>query len=232
MVVKAKQFLHKITAWSYSRLRDYKKCPQLAKFKYVEKIPEPGSPAMDRGNLLHGVLEKFVRGELKVLPAELKRHETVLKEYRKRYKGGKIHVEQQWAFTDKWKETGWFDKDAWCRVKMDLCEDKGEIVEGIDHKTGKFRPGEYDDQLFQYCVAMLLRFPNAQEARATLVFHDVDVKTPPTLLLKRQFLEKALLRLEREVEPMLNDTRFSPLPGPHCRWCYQSKTKGGKCKVG
>jgi hypothetical protein len=232
MVVTAKKTINRIMAWSYSRLRDYKKCPLMAKFKYIDKIPEPENPAMKRGNEIHGVLEQFVTGTLKALPAEVKRHEPLLKDYRKRYKGGKIHVEQQWAFTKEWKATGWFDKDAWCRVKMDVCEDKGALVEGIDHKTGKFRPGEYDDQLFQYCVAMLLRFPDAQEARATLLFHDVEVDKPPTLLLKRQFLAKALEKLEREVTPMLNDTRFAPLPGPHCRWCYQSKHKGGKCKVG
>ena len=225
-----KKLTKQITAWSYSRLRTYKQCPQLAKFKFIDKLPEPSSVALDRGNEVHKLLEQFVKGEIKTLPKDLKRNRAAMMDYRKRYPKGKIHCEEEWCFNAKWESTGWFDADAWCRVKMDLCEDTGRVVVGVDYKTGKYRPGEYNGQLLQYCASMLLKFPDAEEARAELMFFDVDAP-PVQLRLKRQFLQQTLDKLNAEVEPMLNDTRFAPMPGPLCKWCNFSKEKGGPCKV-
>ena len=42
-----------INQWSYSRLSCYEKCPKQAEFKFIKKIKEPGSPAMDRGKDMH-----------------------------------------------------------------------------------------------------------------------------------------------------------------------------------
>lgn len=226
MVKKAAQ---RITAWSYSRAKDYKQCPQKAKFKYIDKLPDPGSPAMERGNIIHKQLEEYVIGKISTLPKELERHKKRLDAWRKAHPKGKIHVEQQWAFDSNWNPVDWFSPNAWLRVKMDLCEEEGIVVHGVDHKTGKFRAGEYSDQMQQYCAAMLLRFPKAKEAHMELMFHDVE-GTAKTFL-KRQFLSDVLAKMKKNVEPMFADTRFAPLPGPLCKWCPYSKEKGGPCKV-
>ena len=42
-----------IPQWSYSRLTCFEKCPKQAEFKFVKKIKEPGSAAMDRGKEVH-----------------------------------------------------------------------------------------------------------------------------------------------------------------------------------
>ena len=42
-----------INQWSYSRLSCFEKCPKQAEFKFVKKLKEPGSPAMDRGKHIH-----------------------------------------------------------------------------------------------------------------------------------------------------------------------------------
>ena len=224
------KILKRITSWSYSRLKTWEQCAQLAKFKYIDKLPEPGSPHLDRGNAVHKQLEDYVQG-FGELPAELRsRHGKELKAMRACFAKGIAHVEEQWCFTKDWKSTGWFDADAWCRVKMDYCRDGGKVVDGVDYKTGKYRPGEYAGQLLQYCAAMLLMFPQAEEANCKLMFFDVDA--PPTQLkLKRAYLQQTLNKLNEKVEPMLADTRFAPTPGPLCKWCAFSKTKGGPCKV-
>lgn len=219
----------KITAWSYSRLRDYKQCPQKAKFKYIDKLPEPGSPAMERGNEVHKMLEDYVQGKIAKLHADFTRHKKRLDGWRKAFIKGNIHIEQQWAFDKDWNGVDWFAPTAWCRVKMDLCEDKGKAIYGVDHKTGKFRPGEYNDQMQQYCAAMLLRFPEADEAHIELMFHDVEGSAKT--FLKRAYLQQTLDKLNLMVTPMLNDTRFAPLPSKLCGWCAFSKKKGGPCKV-
>jgi len=44
-------------ALSPSRALDFKQCPQLYKFRVIDKIPEPPSPALARGNVVHAALE-------------------------------------------------------------------------------------------------------------------------------------------------------------------------------
>lgn len=44
---------------SPSRAGDFTQCPQLYKFRAVDKLPEPPSSAMAKGTLVHGVLEEL-----------------------------------------------------------------------------------------------------------------------------------------------------------------------------
>jgi putative RecB family exonuclease len=44
---------------SPSSARDFKTCPQLFKFRSVDRLPEPPSPAAARGTLVHAVLERL-----------------------------------------------------------------------------------------------------------------------------------------------------------------------------
>lgn len=230
-----------IKQWSYSRLRDYKKCAQMAKFKYIDKMRDDGSPAMERGNALHTALERFIVGAAKKFeentnpefkPYDIERHKNLVLAMRKAYPTGRVHIEQQWAFTKDWVRCDWFAPDVYYRSKMDVAVEATRKIYGYDHKSGRFRPGEYDDQLFQYCIALLLVFPEAEEAVVELLFYDCDVLTPVRKTLKRAFLQQAIERLEREAAPMLADKRFAPTPGQHCMWCPGSKKRGGPCQVG
>ena len=46
-----------IKQWSYSRLSCFEKCPKQAEFKFIKKIKEPGSAAMDRGKDIHNMIK-------------------------------------------------------------------------------------------------------------------------------------------------------------------------------
>jgi CRISPR/Cas system-associated exonuclease Cas4 (RecB family) len=217
--------VRRITQWSYSRFRDWKQCPAKAAFKYIDKLEEPGSEAMERGNRVHKELEQHLLGKLKRFSAEVGPH--FLKELDKLRKVKGLLVEEQWAFTVDWVMTEWFAKDVWLRVKMDVAWQDKDTAEGIDHKTGKFRPGEYDDQMFQYCIALLLAFPKAKKARVRLWFHDNGMTDQK--VLTRPFLEQSLAKLKAQVQPMLLDEVFPPTPNDKCKWCHFSKKKGGPC---
>ena len=67
-----------IHQWSYSRLSCFEKCPKQAEFKFVKRIKEPGSPAMDRGKDMHKLCEEYIRGHFDEIPKELKTLKTVL----------------------------------------------------------------------------------------------------------------------------------------------------------
>lgn len=46
-------------ALSPSRAKDYQQCPLLFRFRSIDRLPEPPSPAAARGTLVHSVLERL-----------------------------------------------------------------------------------------------------------------------------------------------------------------------------
>ena len=51
--------LEHMPALSPSRAADFMQCPLLYRFRVIDKLPEPPTPAMARGTLVHGVLENL-----------------------------------------------------------------------------------------------------------------------------------------------------------------------------
>lgn len=213
-----------ITSWSYSRFSVYEKCPAKAKYKFIDKLPDPGNEAMERGNLIHKLAEQYVKGEVKKLPPELSRFKDEFKELKK----SKPMVEESWSFTKDWKQTTWNDwANCAVRIKVDAaCLDK-ETLYVIDHKTGKKREG-YSDQLSLYALAGALIFPAVKKISTQLWFLDSgEVVADEYNAAETPELQK---EWDRKVKPMLNDKRFVPKPSHECRWCPFSKSKGGPCK--
>lgn len=214
----------KITSWSYSRYAVYKECPAKAKYKFIDKLPEPPSPAMERGIAIHKMAEDYVNGDLRKLPDELK----LFKDEFKELKASAPMVEETWAFTKDWDETRWNDwNNCSVRIKTDAsCLDEDELYV-IDHKTGKMREG-YGDQLSLYGLAGMLKFPHIKKVHTQLWFLD----SGDQVLQEYDITEmKGLLDgWNAKVAPMLNDVRFAPKPNYGCRWCAFSKSKGGPCK--
>jgi CRISPR/Cas system-associated exonuclease Cas4 (RecB family) len=215
----------RITAWSYSRWRDYKVCPAYAKFKYVNKLKEPGSPAMDRGSAIHQIAEDYVRkGSTKArMPRELM---LLSKRVKLLCENGAV-PEAQWAFNSKWVPVDWFASDAWCRVKADVWMRIGNELTVVDYKTGQKRDG-YEDQLDLYALGALLQFPDVTLVKPEIWYVDsgevVDGITYTRLDVKR--LQK---QWESRTRIMLLDTRFSPNPNYICRRCHFRKANGGPC---
>ena len=217
----------KIVAWSHSRWALYTECPQHAKFKFIDKLPEPQGPALARGSDIHAQIEKYLLKGGKV-PEVAK---SLAKEYRELRKM-KPFVEQQLAFTKSWAPTGWFSSDAWCRIMIDAMVPprKEPIARVYDHKTGKVKEaGEYDTQLELYNLSTFLQYSETQTAEAKLLFtdHGKVIASEP---MQRKDVDAAKKVWEKRVTPMLNDTKFSPNPGRSCMWCPHAKSKGGKCK--
>lgn len=213
----------KITAWSYSRWRDYEKCPQLAKFKHVDKMKEPGNAAMNRGSEIHKMAEEYAGGKLKKMPAELAKFKTAFTALKK----SNPLCEQDWAFTDTWGLTGWFDGNAWLRVKVDAAYELKTTVVIIDHKTGQVKD-DYADQCELYAIAGMLVFPNAEEIHTKLWF--LDHGEERVMVYAKRELEALKKKWLKQTKNMLTDTRFPPRPGNYCRFCHFRKTNGGPCQ--
>jgi putative RecB family exonuclease len=230
-----------IKAWSPSRLNDYDTCPAKAKYKYIDRLPEPPAPALDRGTRIHAEAEAYIIGK-GVVPADLVRVEDELLELRKGYRKGRVRVEQSIALDETWTPVDWFSRNAWLRCKLDVVElgasgknKKRLILEATvtDWKTGKNNPRDaekHGDQLNLYALAVISA-GIAETVRARLVFTDTgEVVTKMEGCLTTKDVLTARENWVERVKPMMSDTTFDPTPNFTCRWCAFSKAAGGPCK--
>jgi PD-(D/E)XK nuclease superfamily len=246
-----------ISAWSHSRFNTYGQCPAKAGFLYIQKLKEPDSPAGQKGTRVHALAAVVASGELpamnkdnavfygelkelhkslqksKKLPKEL---ETFREEFLDLRKRTGIITEAEWCFTAAWEPTGWFDRDAWLRIKVDLHYLEVKKTKTLrrtrvvlrDYKTGKEHLEEHDNQRSLYGLGALLVYPDVTEAEVSHWYLDlgkeskVDIFPASTLdALKAEWMKK--------ITAMMNDTTFAPRPGDYCRWCAFAKAKGGPC---
>lgn len=238
MNFKAKT-IPRLTSWSYSRYNDWRSCPLKAKYKHIDKLKEPGSPAMDRGNKIHKDAEAFIKGLLAKLPAELMLFKDEFKALKALYKkkARPMIVEDNWAFTKDWTETRWDDwVGCWVRIKLDCAH---YVADGVmvvtDWKSGKissYKTMEYMEQLELYALAALLLYPHLEEVQVRIGWTDAGEMYPKDA--PARYFPTDAKRLLKEwngrVKPMMADTKFVPKPNNDCRWCFfgeAGKAKGG-----
>jgi len=219
-----------ITAWSFSRWQVYDECPYRAKLKFLERRPEPSSPAGERGDLVHKSGEGFLLNpKLRKVPEGFTKFATQLRELRK----CGAQPELQLTFTKNFEaQTGWFESNAWCRIKIDALVPL-EDSRVVDYKTGKVHPEKHRLQGELYGLGGLLIDPRPIPKRRTTVEfwyldHGPQMTEPVTYTGKDlPALKKAWLT---RTKAMLTDRTFKPKPGAACRYCHFSKARGGPCK--
>jgi hypothetical protein len=226
--------IERITSWSFSRYETYKECPLKAKLKFIDRKKEPGSVALDRGNLVHKLAEDYTLGKIKKLPEELK----LFKGEFAMLKKTKAAVETTLAFRSDWTPTTYDDwKGCWVRIKTDAMYVQKDVVTVIDHKTGQPRDIS-SEQMELYGLGALLAVPQAKVARADLYYLDKGIikganaedAKPGEWEYKRADVPLLKKAWEVRVKPMLTDTRFAARPGNYCKWCHFRKSNGGPCK--
>lgn len=233
----ASKTVKRITSWSFSRWSVYEACPRAAKYKFIDKLKEPGSAAMDRGTVLHKQCEEYLKKGGRI-PKDVKLIGDTLKDFKKR---GAL-AEADFTFKQDWSPTRWDDwNNAWCRIKADVTiapvvDSETPTAEVHDFKTGGQRKLENNDfeeyftQLELYGLAGLLTFPTAQLVKASLVFIDFGKIVEAPEILKRGDEKKLMKKWEIRTKRMLSDTTFKPKPGNACRWCTFSKANNGPCE--
>lgn len=221
----------RVTSWSPSKLTAYESCPAAVRYKYIDKLPEPPSPVLERGTAIHAAAEEYVTGRAKSLAPDLVAVKKLLATLRKDYRAKKVRVELELAFNREWRACHWLAKDVYVRFKLDvlhLLKDGAARV--IDWKTGRFKPDGHDSQLSAYAVGALSS-GLAKRVSAQLVFTDGgQVVDSPAGELSLDGLPAAQKAWDKRAAPMLADTTFAPRPGNSCRWCAYSTNRGGPCK--
>lgn len=219
-----------MTAWSFSRLYTYRRCPAWFKYQNLDKIPQPPVPAMERGSALHKTLEDYIKNPRKRLTKDFKLIAATMAKIRKL----KPQAEIELAFDAKWQPVSWFDKAVACRIKIDLVyESSPGVLCIIDYKSGRIKPEEHQEQLRLYKLAALLelvkRMPGVH-AVTTGVWY-IDHESVPRLLSTTTVdTFVATLKAEQkywlaETRALVKDKSFRPNPGRNCAWCPYSFRK-------
>lgn len=227
-----------LTSWSYSRYNDWRTCPLKAKLKHIDKLKEPGSAAMDRGNQIHKDAEAYIKGLKPRLAPELALFKDEFKMLKAMYKKKSLPmvVEDNWAFKSDWTETQWNDwVGCWVRIKLDCAHytEPGYMLV-TDWKSGKpnsYKTMEYMEQLELYALAALLLRPELEHVQVRIGWTDAGLMYPEEPLVYTPKDVKALMKAwNGRVKPMMTDTKFVPKPNNNCRWCFfgeAGKAQGG-----
>ena len=219
-----------ITAWSYSRLSLYEECPARFKYKNIDRLPEPKSPAMDRGIAIHETLAKWMKSDEPLLPADAGKKISDFNACALELRAMRPIVEQEWGFNRDMRATGWFGKDTYYRATLDVCAaDDGGGCTVVDWKTGK-QYGSNADQMEQFAMAVFARYYDVQEVDTRLWYVDTGDETQASFFRKDFAAIKA--KWEERVKPMFTDTVFAPRPNSSCRFCHFRKSNGGPCVYG
>ena len=194
-----------IKQWSYSRLSCFEKCPKQAEFKFIKKIKEPGSAAMDRGKDIHKLCEDFIRGSIEEIPAQLQDFEDAFVILKDLYLYGHVICESDWAIDQNWEKTGWFEDDTWGRAKVDaFVYEEGISKEArvIDFKTGRYEGNQetHREQCELYGAIALKRYPELESIK-----------------VKQERLNLRAIAMTTAEEFPANPSKFK------CKWCYFGK---------
>lgn len=210
-------------AIGFSKLDTYRTCPRKFKYQFINKLPQPGSPAMERGSKIHDDAEAYLRGWITALPEPLIDWQEELDALRE----AKCLPEQAWGFNKNWELLpNWLHPDTWLRAKSDAHYVQGDALVIIDFKTGKYRvPSTEQIELYAICGSAV--YPAVKRVTAEFWFVDADNT------YVKQYAAGHLKELRKKYEtyfaPIYTDEAWKPAPSRECKWCHYSKSKDGPC---
>lgn len=225
--------MNAVKAWSYSAWSMYELCPLKYKLAKIDKVPEPGSPAMKRGNDIHVGIANFLKTTSATLPQEALANPVITDLIQQIHAFPSKEVEQQWGYTSTWAPTGWFGKDTWFRSVLDAGVMYDDLTfEITDWKTGK-RYGSNDDQMETQAIAVFKRFKPVIHVTTRLAYVDEAGSNPFEFAeFPASHMQRLTDKWEKKVQPMFEATTFPPRPNEKCRFCSFSASKGGQCAFG
>lgn len=255
----------RFTAASPSRIADWEECAYRAFLKHLQKLctkcfkgkikggygkpmkctacpvvfTESEGTAKARGDQIHEAIRDYISGRSNDWYEEMNSVAYLIDEYREKYRTGRVKLEYELGLTKEWTITGYFDKNVYLRLKLDLVEfpENGDLAKVVDWKSGKFRSadeirGDYDDALNLYSTG-ILSLGLSQRTESKLVFTDYgDIVNRPRGRLSLPVLAENQRAWDRRIFPMMQDDTFSKCPGRYCNWCDYAAKKGGPCEFG
>jgi hypothetical protein len=215
-----------VKRWSYSAYATYSECGFRFKMRYIDKAPEPPSPAMARGTDMHTKAEYWLQGKLTgPLPKSLQKLSAEFRGLRAL--GEAVKVEAWWGVTDKWMPQSY---GGWLVGKADAHVADNTELTIIDHKSGRVYAEKHEKQASLYSALGAAYYPNVKKINAEFWYLDQGwVLTWSWTQAQALALQKVWGERGNEVMAAKD---LSARPGFYCKWCPYSKEVGGVCKAG
>lgn len=210
-------------SWSYSKYALFEQCPAAYNYKHNLKLPDPPSPAMERGNKIHKRGEDFLVKRGLPLPKEYAPFSAEM--FHLRDAGAK--AEEKVGFFRDWSPTTFFHKGVWLRSIYDATLVTGTHADVVDFKTGK----KYEtnlDQIELFSATVFVRNEDIQTVTARLWY--LDSGDEVAVNFSRPGIEAALSKWTARAGKIEHEQNWPARPNSTCRWCNFSKSKGGPCR--
>lgn len=211
-------------AHSYSAIKQFENCPQrYYRQRILKNIKDEGGEASKYGERIHEMLERRLRDN-DDLPQEAAHYEPLCKGVEKLAQGGELHVEKELVLNDNHEPTGWWDKDAWLRSKLDVLVLKGNDAVVMDWKTGKRKPDFFQMEIFAGQV--FKHFPEVQRVKTTLVWLK-DMKMDSETYDRRTDslgIWGGISSATSRIEQALYFDNWPARPSGLCGWCPAQST--------
>lgn len=206
-------------AWSHSRISDFKKCRRMFWFKNVDErklIPFTQTEAMKEGERQHKAFEVRIRDD-RPFPDKYAHYEPIAQAILKH--PGINYCEEQLTFDTNFAPTGWFDRNAYLRIIIDILKINGDKAFAGDYKSGS--PWVDGDQLKLTAAGVMQRFPDINEVTTAYIWLKtgaLDTEVYTRDMLPRMWEE--LMEQPRLLHEATVMDHWPPNPNQrNCRYC-------------
>jgi putative RecB family exonuclease len=234
---------------SPSRASDFKHCPQLFKFRAIDKLPEPPSIYQARGTTAHLALQRLFD-----LPADRRTPETLYDLFRQAWLEVRdeeysdlfetVEEEREWGIQSLDLLANYFTVEDPTALEpldreLDMLEDlDGIVIRGIldrmeetadgrliitDYKTGKAPPERYALPAFFalkiYALLIRRRIGRTPDEIKLIYLNGPTVYTIPVNDAQLDAMDRQLRALWTAIDRALDEERFPPRTGRLCDWC-------------
>jgi len=203
-------------AHSYSALKQYEICPrQYEKQRITREVKATFGEASIYGIRIHEHLEARITNQTP-LPEEAVQYEGLIEAFKSL--PGELLAEHELVLDKDLQPTGWWDKGAWLRSKLDILVLNGPDAVVADWKTGKRRPDSFQMELF--ALQVFIHYPDIERVRTTLVWlKDMKMDTESYKRENLSTLLEVLMTKVHRIEQSLEKNNWPPKPSGLCPWC-------------
>lgn len=209
---------------SYSSVKLYKECPQRYARRYIAKMEDPPSAAMQRGSRLHKLAEDYLNNPDMSCPYDIRK--LGLRIFQLRNAGAKaevvMRVDADWRPVHE-------DSEAKLKAIIDVHRLDNDVLKIHDYKSGR----EYPDHVHQlefYSAIGLIHYPDAKRAESSALYFDSGSEGAERGII-REMLPSIIRRWDADMGAIDGDGEFRPTGGGHCKRCpYRSSNGIGTCE--
>ena len=203
-------------AHSHSAIKMFENCPkQYNHVRIAKDVKDSMGEAALWGVRVHEELEHRLRDKTP-LPEGSDKFEDLVVAFENL--PGEVIAEQEFTLNKDLEPTGWWDKDAWLRAKLDVMVSfKTQAVIG-DWKTGKRRPDFSQMDLF--AIMVFKHYPEIENITASFVWlKDKKLDTKKYQRSDVPNLWNNLLTRIHRIEAAADNNIWPAKPSGLCPWC-------------